>query len=99
LARIIRVKRAATTSLTQGVGDRGKLATLDNALSRFAAFTPSRAHALGIIQRVWGEVRQWKTTFEAHGANSKLIEQIAGALQELEHIAGAGLVNEVRSGQ
>jgi len=81
------------------VGAQGKLATLDNALSGFAAFTPSRARALEIIRRIWGEVRQWKTTFEEHGADGRLLEQLAGAFRTLEHIASAGLVREVRGGE
>jgi serine/threonine-protein kinase HipA len=80
------------------VGTQGKLATLDNALSGFAAFTPSRARALEIIRRVWGEVRQWKTTFEEYGADGHLLEQLDGAIRALEHIAGAGLAREVRGG-
>lgn len=79
------------------VGDQGKLATLDNALSRFAAFTPSRARALEIIRRVWGEVREWKTTFEAQGASGLLVDQLAGAFRALEDIASLKLVGEIRS--
>lgn len=79
------------------VGDQGKLATLDNALSRFAAFTPSRARALEIVRRVWGEVRQWKTTFEAHGACGLLLDQLAGAFRTLEDIASPKLVGEIRN--
>lgn len=78
------------------VGDQGKLATLDNALSRFAAFTPSRARALEIIRRVWGEVREWKTTFETHGASDSLIDQLAGAFRVPEDIASPKLVGEIR---
>lgn len=51
-----------------GVGEQGKLATLDNALSHYAAFVPERPRAVGIMRRVWGGVRQWKTCFEEHGA-------------------------------
>lgn len=80
------------------VGEQGKLATLDNALSRFAAFTPSRARAVEIIRRVWGEVREWKTTFEAHGASGQLIDQLAGAFRVLEDIASTELVKEVQHG-
>ena len=80
------------------VGDQGKLATLDNALSRFAAFTPSRARVLEIVRRVWGEVRQWKTTFEAHGASDMLLDQLAGAFRTLEDIASPKLVGEIRTG-
>lgn len=80
------------------VGERGKLATLDNALSYFAAFTPARARAVDIIRRIWGEVREWKTTFEAHGADGKLLDQVAAAFRELEHIASPELVHEIRNG-
>lgn len=80
------------------VGEKGKLATLDNALSYFSAFTPARARAVDIIRRVWGEVREWKTTFEDYGADGKLLEQIAGAFRELEHIASPELVKEIRNG-
>lgn len=80
------------------VGDNGKLATLDNALSRFAAFTAARADAVALIRRVWGEVRQWKTTFEACGADGTLLGQLASAFRELEDIASPALVTEVRKG-
>jgi serine/threonine-protein kinase HipA len=80
------------------VGDQGKLATLDNALSRFAAFTPARADAVNLIRRVWGEVRQWKTTFEAFGADTKLLDQMASAIRKLEDVASPPLVVEIRRG-
>lgn len=80
------------------VGERGKLATLDNALSYFSAFVSARARAVDIIRRVWGEVREWKTTFANHGADDKLLAQVEGAFRELEHIASPVLVNEVRHG-
>jgi serine/threonine-protein kinase HipA len=78
------------------VGEMGKAATLDNALSFWPAFTSARADAVAIVRRVWGEVRQWKTTFEAHGAEGKLIGQLQGAFRELEDIASPGLVAEIR---
>lgn len=81
------------------VGDKGKLATLDNALSRFPAFTAARADAVELVRRVWGEVRQWKTTFEAGGADAKLLDQVASAFRELEDIASPDLVAEIRKGK
>jgi serine/threonine-protein kinase HipA len=80
------------------VGNQGKLATLDNALSRYTAFTTTRAVAVKGLRRVWGEVRQWKTTFEACGADAKLIDQVASAFRELKHIASPELVAEIRKG-
>lgn len=79
------------------VGEQGKPATLDNALSRFAAVTPSRARALEIIRRVWGEVREWKTTFELHGASGLLVDQLAAAFRALDDIASPKLAGEIRS--
>lgn len=80
------------------VGDQGKLATLDNALSFFSAFVPARSRAVDIIRRIWSEVREWKTTFEACGADGKLVGQIGGAFRTLEHIASQALANEIRKG-
>ena len=81
------------------VGDKGKLATLDNALSRFAAFTAARSDAVELVRRVWGEVRQWKTTFEAHGADAELLNQVSSAFRKLDDIASPALVAEIRKGQ
>jgi serine/threonine-protein kinase HipA len=81
------------------VGDQGKLATLDNALSRFAAFTAARADGVALVRRVWGQVRQWKTTFEEHGADAKLLGQVSSAFRKLEDIATPALVAEIRHGQ
>jgi serine/threonine-protein kinase HipA len=81
------------------LGDQGKLATLDNALSRFAAFTAARADAVALVRRVWDEVRQWKTTFEEHGADARLLGQVASAFRNLEEIASPALVSEIRKGQ
>jgi len=78
------------------VGDKGKLATLDNALSCFSAFMPARARAVDIVRRIWSEAREWKTAFEACGADGKLLGQVEGAFRKLEHIASPELANEIR---
>ena len=78
------------------VGDMGKLASLDNALSRHTAFMPARAQAVNLIRRIWGEMREWKTSFEASGADARLMGQIEGAFRELEHIASPELASEIR---
>ena len=78
------------------VGAQGKAATLDNALSHFAAFVTERSRALEVMRRVWGEVRQWKTVFETHGASGLLIDQVSSAFRALEDIASPSLVKELR---
>ena len=76
----------------------GKLATLDNALSHYAAFVPERPMAVGIMRRVWGEVRQWKACFEEHGADGKLIDQLTRAFRDIGDIASSALEAEIRRG-
>lgn len=80
------------------VGALGKLATLDNALSYFPAFVPDRARAVDLIRHVWYELREWKTTFETHGADGQLLGQLEGAFRKLTDIAQPDLVKEIRNG-
>ena len=87
---------ASERRLHLGVGKQGKLATLDNALSHYAAFMPERPVAVGIMRRVWGEVRQWKTCFEENGADGKLLDQLGRAFRDISEIASPDLEAEIR---
>lgn len=78
------------------VGSQGKLATLDNAMSAFSSFTPKRTTALAIIRRIWGELRQWKATFESLGASERLIDQMVPACRDLADICSPVLQAEIR---
>jgi serine/threonine-protein kinase HipA len=78
------------------VGNQGKLATLDNAMSAFSAFTPQRTTAIAIIRRIWGEVRQWKNAFENWGATGRLIDQVSSAFRDLSEISSRDLEKEIR---
>ena len=82
------------------VGRQGKLATLDNAMSAYSAFTPQRPTAVAIIRRIWGELRQWRTTFEELGATypgmGRLLDQLAPAMRDLDDVASPALQAEIR---
>lgn len=82
------------------VGAQGKLATLDNAMTAYSAFTPQRTTAIAIIRRIWGELRQWRTAFEDMGANNprvgRLIDQLAPAFRDLNDICSPALQTELR---
>jgi serine/threonine-protein kinase HipA len=78
------------------VGSQGKLATLDNAMSAYSAFTPQRTTAIAIVRRVWGELRQWRTTFEDVGASGRLIDQLAPAMRDLDELASPTLQADIR---
>ena len=82
-----------------GVGQQGRLATLDNAMSEHAAFIPDRPDAVAVIRRVWGAVRQWKVCFEEAGASTSLLNTMSLAIRPLEDIASQALVNEIRKGE
>ncbi|MBU6487117.1 MAG: hypothetical protein KGQ57_04755 [Burkholderiales bacterium] len=51
---------------------------------------------MNIIRRVWRELREWRTTFETHGADGHLITQLEGAFRKLEDIAQPELAKEIR---
>lgn len=78
------------------IGTQGKLATLDNALSRYAVFTLDRPDALGVIREVWGIIRQWRMHFEGWHIPGRVIDQVAPAIRELEDIASPALMREIR---
>ncbi|MDD5478146.1 type II toxin-antitoxin system HipA family toxin [Rhodoferax sp.] len=78
------------------VGSFGKLATLDNAMSAYSAFTPQRTTAIAIIHRIWSELRQWRTAFEDMGASPRLIDQLGSAMRELADIASPALQADIR---
>jgi serine/threonine-protein kinase HipA len=81
-----------------GVGQQGRLATLDNAMSEHAAFIPDRPAAMAVLRRVWGAVRQWKLCFEEMGAGTALVNTMASAIRPLEDIASSALALAVRRG-
>ena len=56
----------------------------------------SDSTALAIIQRIWGELRQWRTTFEETGASGRLIDQLDPAMRTLSDIASPALQAEIR---
>lgn len=79
-----------------GVGDQGKAATLDNAMTRHEAFGLDQHQAIEVLRRVWGGVRQWVTVFETCGAPGALIDKVHTAFRKLEDIASPGLVKKIR---
>jgi serine/threonine-protein kinase HipA len=79
-----------------GVGEQGKAATLDNAMTQHEAFALDRQQAIAVLAQVWGGARQWMTVFEACGAQGELIDKVQSAFRKLEDIASPELVREIR---
>lgn len=78
------------------VGAQGKLATLDNAMTAYAAFIPDRPDAVEVVRRVWGELRHWRTHFESFGVPGSLIDALSTAIRDLNDVASPALQAELR---
>ncbi|MBC7958062.1 MAG: type II toxin-antitoxin system HipA family toxin [Cytophagales bacterium] len=79
------------------VGSRGKLATLDNAMTAHAGFIPDRPDAIAAVRQVWSVLRQWKGHFENFGVPGKYIDEVQTAMRDLKDISlDAALSNEIR---
>jgi serine/threonine-protein kinase HipA len=78
---------AAERYLFLGVGQSGRLATLDNAMTAKEMFNLSVRDAAAIIAQVWEKVREWKSYFEKFGASEKSIGQAANAFRHIDQIS------------
>ncbi|MFO7746300.1 MAG: type II toxin-antitoxin system HipA family toxin, partial [Orrella sp.] len=78
---------ATERNLHLSVGDQGRSATLNNALSGYARFGITRPDALEIIDRIWRVVREWKVRFEGYGVAGREIEAIEPAFRHLDEVA------------
>ena len=74
-----------------GIGPKGRLADLDNAYAAKERFGLLGADALGVIDRVWRTVRQWKVHFENFGIPLEQIERIAPAFRRIDDVSSTDL--------
>ncbi len=81
-----RASLATERFLHLGLGPRGRLATLDNALDSHPMFTLSRATACEMIAGIWSVVREWRGHFEDFGVPALEIEKIAPAFRHLDDV-------------
>ncbi|QHE84064.1 type II toxin-antitoxin system HipA family toxin [Hydrogenophaga sp. BPS33] len=90
-----RASHATERFLHLGVGPRGRLATLDNALASHDMFTLSRATACGLIAEIWAVVREWRVHFEGFGVAGVDMEKIAPAFRHLDDVSSTALRREM----
>lgn len=86
-----RASNATERFLHLGVGQQGRLATLDNALHSHEKFTLSRRDACTLIAEVWREVREWRTYFENFGVAALDMDKIAPAFRHLDAVSTPAL--------
>ena len=64
-------------SLAMSVGEQGRTASLDNALSRATQFGLERGHARAIIEELRASARSWRDHFEESGVTGSEIDALA----------------------
>jgi serine/threonine-protein kinase HipA len=90
-----RASQASERYLHLGVGQQGRFAHLDNALSMHVRFTPSRRRALEIISEVWRTVREWKVCFEEFDVGPDSLRAVAPAFRHLDAVSSLALRREL----
>lgn len=88
---------ATERHLHLSVGVQGRLATLDNALSKWPAYFSSREEALATMHRIWGQTRDWMQHFEKFGASRQDMAYLGGAIRRLSDLASPTLEAELRA--
>lgn len=83
-------------TLHLNVGEQGRAATLDNALSQWSAYHNSRAEAIKAIHQIWTASRAYLEKFEQFNASAQDLTDVHGAFRRLEDIASAQLCRELR---
>ncbi|WP_321791875.1 type II toxin-antitoxin system HipA family toxin [Caballeronia sp. J97] len=73
------------------VGEYGRAATLDNALSWHQKFWLSEEVACEYIAEAWHAVKNWRQHFEECGVNASDIEKVASAFRDIDDIASPEL--------
>ncbi|SAK49307.1 HipA domain-containing protein [Caballeronia pedi] len=73
------------------VGEYGRAATLDNALSWHQKFWLSEEVACEYIAEAWHAVKNWRQHFEECGVNASDIEKVASAFRDINDIASPEL--------
>ncbi|MEC5407635.1 HipA domain-containing protein [Paraburkholderia sp. MPAMCS5] len=69
------------------LGDEGRLATLDNAVSRCDAFSLTENEAYMLIGSVWEVVEDWRSYFHASGVGEEDMEYAASAIRHIDDIS------------
>jgi serine/threonine-protein kinase HipA len=77
------------------VGEHGRHASLDNAITSRAAFSLERPEAIAVIAQVVRGVTDWRDFFETLNLKPRLLDQISSAFRGLAEVASPGLLDEL----
>lgn len=71
-----------------GIGQSGKEATIENALSWCERFGLSRPQAIAECDRIWRVVREWRNYFEECGVTGADIDAVSPAFLHILNLGG-----------
>jgi serine/threonine-protein kinase HipA len=77
------------------VGERGRQASLDNAITLRAAFSLERTEAIAVIAQVVRGVTDWRDFFETLHLKPQLLDQISSAFRGVPQVASPELLDEL----
>jgi serine/threonine-protein kinase HipA len=77
------------------VGEQGRYASLDNAITSRAAFSLERPDAIAVIAHVVRGVTDWRDFFASLGLEDRLLNQISSAFRDLAQVASSDLLQEL----
>lgn len=78
------------------LGEQGRLATLDNLMSRWPVYFSSRREAIRALHDVWVIARGWMPYFERLGVSASDLGYLQGAFRPLTALASPALEKELR---
>lgn len=90
---------ATDRQLHLSVGEQGRHASLDNAMTSRATFSLERPEAIGVMARVVQGVAGWRDFLESLGFKGRLVEQISSAFRALDEVASPELRRELAAVQ
>jgi serine/threonine-protein kinase HipA len=77
------------------VGEQGRHASLDNAITSRAAFSLERPDAIAVMAQVVRGVSAWRDFFETLGLKPRLLDQISSAFRSAAQVASPELLREL----
>ena len=82
-----RASIASERFLHLAVGNQGRLATIDNALSSAGSFMLTEKKACEFIGEVWRVTRQWKTYFDEFNVSAAEMDKISPAFRHIDDVS------------
>jgi serine/threonine-protein kinase HipA len=82
---------ATERCLHLGIGQNGRLATLDNAFSARGIFKLTDEEALESIAQIWNTVREWRSLLQSFGVHPCEINKVETAFRDIDEIASPEL--------